>query len=197
MEVRERSTQSPTPRLIEAFCKVQEKLEIIHKDQKGRFTYASLEQIIKEVKPILSEAGLHVLQAPGFFSKNSEGVITLNTTIYHRSGEKVEMEPFQMPIQNRTGSSIQQNIGTAITYARRYQLCGLLNIGTQDIDPDDYELPIDNKIHPEDLDKITEGMLAKNITNKELFEKFGIRTLTDLKANDFAKVMNFIKAYKK
>ena len=36
-----------TPRLTEAFVDCQSKLMIIDKDRKGRFTYASLEQIIK------------------------------------------------------------------------------------------------------------------------------------------------------
>lgn len=185
-----------TPRLTEAFVDCQSELMIIDKDKKGRFTYASLEQIIKIVKPILSEAGLHILQTPSFYVQNLGGYVVLHTEIHHRSGEYASMPPFQMAIQERPNTSIHQNVGTAITYARRYQLCGMLCIGTEDIDPDEYHNWTDTKIHPEDLDKIKVALVAKDITKKIIYDKFAVKSLTELKSNDFVKVMSFIKAYK-
>lgn len=102
----------------------QKKIGIIKKDSKNphfKNTYASLTQILGEVKPLLTECGLILIQPISL-----EGVGT--TIIDFETGEKIETV-ISLPI-NLT----PQQLGSAITYFRRYTLASLLSL---EIDDDD------------------------------------------------------------
>ena len=102
----------------------QKKIGIIKKDSKNphfKNTYASLTQILGEVKPLLTECGLILIQPISL-----EGVGT--TIIDFETGEKIETV-----ISLPTNLSPQQ-LGSAITYFRRYTLASLLSL---EIDDDD------------------------------------------------------------
>lgn len=102
----------------------QKRIGIIKKDSKNphfKNTYASLTQILSEVKPLLTECGLILIQPISL-----EGVGT--TIIDFETGEKIETV-----ISLPTNLSPQQ-LGSAITYFRRYTLASLLSL---EIDDDD------------------------------------------------------------
>lgn len=102
----------------------QQNVGIVKKDSKNphfKNTYASLPQILGEVKPMLSELGLILLQPV-----NNSSVETI--IIDSESKEKVSGA---IPLP--TGLTPQQ-MGSAITYYRRYLLAGLLSL---EIDDDD------------------------------------------------------------
>ena len=102
----------------------QKKIGIIKKDAKNphfKNTYASLTQILSEVKPLLTECGLILIQPISL-----EGVGT--TIIDFETNEKIETV-----ISLPTNLSPQQ-LGSAITYFRRYTLASLLAL---EIDDDD------------------------------------------------------------
>jgi hypothetical protein len=102
----------------------QKKIGIIKKDSKNphfKNTYASLTQILGEVKPLLTECGLILIQPISL-----DGVGT--TIIDFETGEKIETV-ISLPI-NLT----PQQLGSAITYFRRYTLASLLSL---EIDDDD------------------------------------------------------------
>ena len=102
----------------------QKKIGIIKKDSKNphfKNNYASLTQILSEVKPLLTECGLILIQPISL-----DGVGT--TIIDFETGEKIETI-----ISLPTNLSPQQ-LGSAITYFRRYTLASLLSL---EIDDDD------------------------------------------------------------
>ena len=102
----------------------QKRIGIIKKDSKNphfKNTYASLTQILSEVKPLLTECGLILIQPISL-----EGVGT--TIIDFETGEKIETV-----ISLPTNLNPQQ-LGSAITYFRRYTLASLLSL---EIDDDD------------------------------------------------------------
>jgi len=102
----------------------QKKVGIIKKDAKNphfKNTYASLTQILSEVKPLLSECGLVLIQPISL-----QGVGT--TIIDFETNEKIETM-----ISLPTNLTPQQ-LGSAITYFRRYTLASLLAL---EIDDDD------------------------------------------------------------
>lgn len=110
--------------------KFQSSIEAIKKDGKNSFfkkpngkesTYATLPNILSEVKPILSELKLVITQP----IINGE-VLTIITDA--ETGEKAESG-----ILIPNGLNAQQ-IGSAITYFRRYTLSSLLSL---EIDEDD------------------------------------------------------------
>jgi hypothetical protein len=102
-------------------------MPIVKKDAKNPFlknTYASLDNIIEAVKPILAKHKL------GFFQTvNDNGI---ETFIYHESGESISSGWLKIQAEQSKGLSIAQSMGVAITYAKRYQLSGMLGISTDD-----------------------------------------------------------------
>jgi len=105
----------------------QKKVGIVKKDAKNphfKNTYASLTQILGEVKPLLTECGLVLIQPISL-----DGVGT--TIIDFETGEKIETV-----ISLPTNLSPQQ-LGSAITYFRRYTLASLLAL---EIDDDDAQM---------------------------------------------------------
>jgi hypothetical protein len=100
----------------------QKKVNVIKKDAKNphfKNTYASLTQIISEVKPLLSECGI-VLTQP---------LINGNVSTFLTYGSEVLESSLPLPVGLQP-----QPLGSAITYFRRYTLASLLAL---EIDDDD------------------------------------------------------------
>ena len=153
----------------------QKKVGIVKKDAKNphfKNTYASLTQILGEVKPLLTECGLVLIQPISL-----DGVGT--TIIDFETGEKIETA-----ISLPTNLNPQQ-LGSAITYFRRYTLASLLAL---EIDDDDAQMT--NKptvtvteVKPS-LTEIEENAKAKLIVCKTLYElKTAYSSLNKLEAN--------------
>lgn len=89
--------------------------------------FASLDNIIEETRPLLSKQGLFILQNP---ISTENGLIGVETTIMHESGEYMEAEPIYLkPVKTDP-----QGMGSAITYARRYAYQSILNLSTGEDD---------------------------------------------------------------
>lgn len=100
----------------------QKKVNVIKKDAKNphfKNTYATLTQIISEVKPVLSECGI-VLTQP---------LINGNVSTFLTYGSEVLESSIPLPVGLQP-----QPLGSAITYFRRYTLASLLAL---EIDDDD------------------------------------------------------------
>ena len=115
--------------LAKALVKFNARVGKISKDAKNPFfknNYATLDNIIDEVRPILSEFGLNILQLP-----SSDGEhIKISTLLMHESGEWLESDGLTMkPVKNDP-----QGMGSAITYARRYALQSFLSLNTGEDD---------------------------------------------------------------
>ena len=112
----------------------QKKVNSIKKDGKNphfKSTYATLTQILSEVKPILSECGLLLLQPIG----NNK----VSTIIYDDKGRVAEAS-----IDLPTNLTPQQ-LGSAITYFRRYTLASLLALEIDDDDANVASIPAPKK----------------------------------------------------
>lgn len=102
----------------------QKKVNAIKKDAINphfKSNYATLPHILSEVKPILNEVGLVLLQP--ISGGNVETIL-----IDQETGERISSE-MPLPI-NLT----PQQIGSAITYYRRYLLAGVLSLEIEDDD---------------------------------------------------------------
>lgn len=88
--------------------------------------YASLDNIIDEIRPILHKHGLSIMQFPG----GDGDKFTMTTMLLHESGEWIESQPIVMkPVKNDP-----QGIGSCTTYARRYSLSAFLSLNTGEDD---------------------------------------------------------------
>lgn len=102
----------------------QKKVTAIKKDGKNphfKSTYATLSQIIGEVKPILSEVNVVLLQP---IKDGKVGCVLID-----ESGKPIAESWLDLP----QGMNPQQ-MGSAITYYRRYALASLLSLELEDDD---------------------------------------------------------------
>ncbi len=88
--------------------------------------YAPLDEIVAVVNQKGPEFGLSHVQSV----ESVDGKPAVITRVMHESGEWLEAEPLVLPPDKATA----QGSGSAITYARRYQLPGLYGLATEDDD---------------------------------------------------------------
>ena len=121
MKTQETKEQTLTQRLLE----FQKQVNVIKKDAKNphfKNTYATLKQVLSEVKPILSEVGLLITQPI-----DERGIGTVITDGKDSISSFIPMPQGLQP----------QQIGSAITYFRRFTCSSLLSL---EIDDDDAEI---------------------------------------------------------
>src|SRR5690625_1059201 len=120
-------------KLAVALVKFNSEVSKISKDAANplfKSDYATLDNIIDEVRPVLTKHGLSILQIPGGDGDN----VIMKTLLLHESGEWIESDPLIMkPVKNDP-----QAVGSCVTYARRYSLASFLTLNTGD-DDDGYK----------------------------------------------------------
>lgn len=127
--------------LYTSLAKFNQEVDKIAKDANNpmfRNNYATVDQIITEIRPILAKHGLSVIQIPMNLNLNNGGEwVGVKTILIHESGQTLESEPFYLKAQaqkvdKNTGetSITPQSLGSAITYARRYSLTSFLCLAT-------------------------------------------------------------------
>ncbi|MEO3922673.1 ERF family protein [Micromonosporaceae bacterium B7E4] len=125
-----------TENLAAALAKVQAQLPSVGKDHTAevesrtgrsyRYTYADLAAVSKAILPLLGANGLSWITRPTI---NDGGKFVLAYELLHTSGESRVGE---YPLTGGT----PQEIGSAITYARRYTLCSVTGVAPEQDDDD-------------------------------------------------------------
>src|SRR5688572_16510652 len=85
---------------------------------------STLDCVMDATRPILAAHGLSVSQSPS----SGDGRLIVTTRIMHKSGQWMESD-LGVP-----AASDPQSIGSAISYLRRYSLCSMLGIASEDDD---------------------------------------------------------------
>jgi len=123
-----------------AFARMQSQIpEISEKGQilvKGqlRSTYATLEDIHAEVKPILKEHGFAIRHRTEWPADRA-GVIRIVGILSHEQGHSEESS-FEAPMDRSDFRTDIQSMGSTVSYGRRYTTLDLLNIATRGADDD-------------------------------------------------------------
>lgn len=110
------------------FSLMSKKIPVIaHTKKSYSTTYTPLEDIVNIIRPILSEHGFSV----SFNNEQLEkGFVTITCQLRHKGGHMIE-NALTLPTEAVTkGMNSMQAIGGAISYGKRYTLCGILNIAT-------------------------------------------------------------------
>ena len=113
--------------LAKALIDFNGKVSKISKDAKNPFfksNYASLSNIQDAISKPLSESGLVYSQMP-------TGVNGLCTILIHAESGEYLMDSYTMPVSKQNDP---QAVGSAITYAKRYALAGILGLNIDDDD---------------------------------------------------------------
>jgi len=132
-----------------ALLKAQMKMGDAKKDSSNPFfksKYADLNAIREACMPALNENGIVVLQP----TVHIEGKNFVKTLLLHESGETIEC--LTEIIYNKQNDAQAQ--GSGITYARRYGLQSLVNVGAEDDDGNKASAP--QKEKPKEIVWLTE-----------------------------------------
>lgn len=147
----------------------QTQIGIIKKDSKNphfKNTYASLGQILSEVKPILTECGLILLQP-----LNDKGVCTV---ISMENGTETDFIESYIPLPTNLAP---QPLGSAITYYRRYTLSSLLALEIDDDDAQSTNVKPAEKLPELTADKF-EAMVKAINEGKKLTVEIAMKNYT-------------------
>lgn len=147
-----------TKELVQALCKASPEFTHITKNKKVNygqtsFEYADLDQCIHATKPALEKNGLQVIQGT---EVDINGNVAFCTMLIHASGEYIESQ-IPMPTFNK-----MQDMGSALSYLRRYYYCSILNI-TADTDNDAVHTPLIKKPATEDFLAEFESKIDPNV----------------------------------
>lgn len=125
-----------TDNLTAALAKVQAELPEIRKSETAevktktggtyKYSYADLAAVSKAILPLLGKHGLAWVTRP---TLRDDGSLVLAYELRHVSDEKITGE---YPLSKGT----PQEIGSAITYARRYCLCSVTGVAPESDDDD-------------------------------------------------------------
>jgi len=122
-------TDVQLPSLLEAVLAFQAEAPTLPKDAINphfRSKYTPLDTIVETIRPLLGKHGLVWMTLP----VSSEGRPALFYRLAHaKTGEQISGT---MPLL--LGKEDSQGLGSAITYARRYSLCAVLNLVADDDD---------------------------------------------------------------
>ncbi len=121
-------TSPEVSELFKAFSAFQKEVENPKATAENPFfhsKYATLQDTLNIVRPLLSKHGLAVLQGAG----GEDGRVFVTTRITHSSGQWLEFDPLSIPFEGNP-----QAAGSAITYLRRYSLWAALGIAGEEDD---------------------------------------------------------------
>lgn len=99
------------------------------------FDYAPLSEVLKNVRPRLAAQGISILQLPLVKRGGNSTAIQVRTILGHKSGQWVSND-----LVVSIGSASPRDVGTGITYARRYGLTAITGVAPDfDNDADETE----------------------------------------------------------
>lgn len=175
-------------KIAPALIKFNSQVSKIAKDATNPFhknNYATLDQIIDEIRPVLNENKLAIMQNVS----GEDGVVTVRTTLIHESGEWLQSTGTTL----RLVKNDPQGAGAGITYARRYDLCAFLSLNTGDDDDGNSASGINTKksnekvISPKQIGEIKTKALElarlRKVSVDEIYKALKIRDITEVTKN--------------
>ena len=127
-----------------AFAAAYQQVQNVRKDSRNDHfgnSYASLENVLDAVKPILAAQNLVLIQE----SVSDENGVGVHTYVMDEAGERIDFDALTLPLSKAD----PQGAGSALTYARRYSLKSIF--GLAEVDDDGNEASRDTVA--EDLEK--------------------------------------------
>ena len=117
-----------TANLFGALIKARADIETVVKDKAGfGYNYATLDNVINMLKTVLPKHDLGYAQFP----ETIDGKDGVTTIIIHKSGEYMSAR-YEMDATPMKGTNMTQQKGASITYTRRYALCSVFGIPTEE-----------------------------------------------------------------
>ena len=178
--------------LAAALAKAQGGLENAAKNKANphfKSTYADLAAVLDAIRAPLSNNGLSTVQTMAI----TERCIVLRTTLLHSSGQFIATE---YPI---AGNLAPQQMGSAITYGRRYSLAALVGIAQDDDDANaaaktSPPVTTPSKISPQEAADLLDLINSKETSAELVCKHFKFASLADITTDKLATITTAIKA---
>ncbi len=161
---------------------IKKNKDVNNKDGKTvRYSYASLDSIVSQVKEILGKNGLAYTTTV----ENEAGFITANCKIIHNAGHS-ETSSFKIPIDTEGYMSAPQKYASALTFAKRYAFCNALGIltGEDDFDAGDVGKPSETATIVSEKGKIMFLLKELGVKTEKVDIVKEIKKLTGLEPNE-------------
>lgn len=114
--------------LLPAIISAKQKFGTINKNKTGYgYKYATIDEILDKIEKPLLEAGLFIIH-----DRNIE-MMELTSFVYHTSGEYIGTK-IKLDVELSNKMNYMQNLGSASTYAIRYNLIALFNLCAEEDD---------------------------------------------------------------
>lgn len=142
-------------KLLSGLMDVQREIPTMPKNAKAYgYKYTDLDTITSVIKPILARHDIAYMQSVGM---NEQGQNILTTRIFNRDGEYIEDSTI-LPIIQGTKNNSAQTLGMSITYMRRYALCAMFGITSdEDVDANTFNAPQPQQA-PQNVQTVTNAM---------------------------------------
>lgn len=142
--------------------------------------YADLASVRDAISPALTKHGIAVTQT----MKVSEGAFMLETMLIHKSGQWIASD-YPLPLNAKP-----QELGSALTYARRYSLSSLVNIAADDDDDAEAATKAGNgiseaKISDEQFQALVDLTESVDADREKLAKYLKVDSIVDLPASRF------------
>ena len=128
--------------------------------------YATLEDIVDTVRPIMQKHGLAV----SFRVKTMERGIEVTGVLMHKGGYREETSML-LPADTSGSKNAVQAFGSSVSYGKRYVLCALLNITTRGEDDDGNSAAPTKTVTAFQAGRIAQTVAACPVKTQEWFAK--------------------------
>lgn len=148
--------------------------------------FASLDDIMAVIKPILADSGLSVRFSAGMTDGGQ-----LTATCFIRHGRHEESSEVTLPVPSQMRVNDTQKMGAALSYAKRYALCAALNIVVTDEDSDAHGMV--GAVDENQLATLTEWVESLAGTKFKLpsfLRWLGVASLAEIPRGDFDKAVS-------
>lgn len=193
--------------LFSALSKAQGVLENAKKESKNPFfksNYADLSSVLNTCREVLSSHGLSVVQT---IHRDETGHF-LMSTLGHSSGQWIRS--FYPLVYSPTAKDLNQALGSAVTYGRRYALAALVGISQEDDDgegcalkkdkeqPQKYTPPqeqnkLDKPISPNQVAVLSSLLKDEEEIKSFILKSVDVQRIEDFPAKKFEGVLIYIK----
>lgn len=178
-------TSEQLDQIAPALLAAQQEFANPKKDTKGHhYKYATLDQVIDCVVPVLNTHGIMLTQN---HVASEPGTVGLSTTLIHESGQFIE-STMTIPMEGNKSMSACQQYGSASTYARRYAIqsaAGLCAESDDDAAPQRVNNKQINQMKPL-FDQLTDDLKDRFLA------KYNLKGLADLRADHFDEAIDLL-----
>lgn len=196
-------TSETITEISKALLSVQNEFLAIKKEAKGKHNkYADYSELIKKCKPVLTNAGIVLIQPVTYIVAGASVLPSISTRLIHaETGEFYESTSIVTPMTERKNTSgdpilsSEQRVGGGITYQKRYDLVCMLSWATGEYDLDQGDLDEQDK-KTKFIMKSFEDLLSKSGVEEDFSEKVieGVSAIPEInkKKAIYAQLMNVI-----